>query len=435
MQTRSLFGIAVVAAVLAGCGSSAASPRVIMTRDLDPTPGTVYQWGRIGGALPNPGRPFGRAGSSRIWRHRIAEYRPRRDRRAILGIGPIYRTPTAVRGIQGTVTQVATSNSDGYALTARGAVYAWGAGSQGELGDGTKPALTRRAVRVRLPAGVRIAKLANPMPYNGAIAIGVNGTVWAWGNDQSREFCQPVGADTDLPVRVPLSDVTLAAGAWRHAIYDAAGRVVSCGLSDHGQLGDGTSGRLADSGTPVAVTGLAPGRVLALTSAFGNAGALLADGAYYNWGLGSGGQLGDGSTVGRATAVRVPLPGRARHVFEGGSFASNGQTIAILANGQTWVWGTNASGQLGDGGAAIHVRPVRLNEPPRARFVAVSSGGASDYAIAHSGELWAWGENSEGELGDASSAPFASRPVSDGLQVVQVSSTARNAAALTKPAS
>jgi alpha-tubulin suppressor-like RCC1 family protein len=117
-------------------------------------------------------------------------------------------------------------------------------------------------------------------------------------------------------------------------------------------------------------------------------------------------------------------------VFQGGSFADNGQTMALLRNDQVWVWGANASGQLGDGSTRNSARPIRLDGPPHRHFVAVSSGGASDYAIGRSGALWAWGQNSEGELGDGSSHAMAARPVDDALRISQVSATARNAAAL-----
>jgi hypothetical protein len=56
----------------------------------------------------------------------------------------------------------------------------------------------------------------------------------------------------------------------RCAVYDAGGTVVSCGLSDYGQLGDGVSGRSPMTGTPVAVSGLPAGRIVALTSSYGD---------------------------------------------------------------------------------------------------------------------------------------------------------------------
>jgi alpha-tubulin suppressor-like RCC1 family protein len=427
-------GAVAAAVALAACGASSQSSGVVAAARMTRNSSVVYEWGRVGGGLIGPGRVFGRIDPPRQRFHEVGHcWRRGRDGALILGIGPTRLAPTPVGGIHGTVTQIATSNSTGYALTAAGAVYAWGTGSQGELGNGTTTRLSARAVRVHFPAGVRIEKLPNPMPYNGAMAIDTAGQVWAWGNDAARDFCQPVGAVLDTPVRVPLSHVTLAAGAWRHAIYDAGGTVVSCGLSDHGQLGNGTSGPGADTGTPVAVEGLPAGRVVTVTSAFGNAGVLMADGAYYDWGIDSAGQLGDGHRIERTTAVRVQLPGRVRQVFEGGSFPDNGQTMALLSNGQLWAWGANASGQLGDGTTASRAWPRRIAGD--GRFVAVSSGGASDYAIGRAGDLWAWGQNSEGELGDGSAARMSMNPVNDAVHVNQVSATARNVAALAGPGS
>ena len=50
-------------------------------------------------------------------------------------------TPTAITGITGKVVQIATSNSDGYALTSTGQVFAWGVNSYAELGDGQETPL------------------------------------------------------------------------------------------------------------------------------------------------------------------------------------------------------------------------------------------------------------------------------------------------------
>ena len=278
-----------------------------------------------------------------------------------------------------------------------------------------------------------IDRLADPMPFDGGMAIDTRGRVWAWGNDQARQFCQAHGADLDTPVRVALSHVTLAAGAQMHAVYDADGRVVSCGLSDFGQLGDGASGRASESGTPVAVEGLPAGRVVALTSSYGDAGALLADGDYFDWGYNRGGQLGDDTTAEHTTAVRVSSRVRSRRVFQGGSMTDNGQTIALLSDGQLWEWGSGRYGQLGDGRRLDRLTPFRLTRPRGVRFVAVHSGGGANYAISRHGGLWAWGLNFEGELGDGSSAILSTKPVRDPLDAAEVSSTANVVVALGHP--
>lgn len=335
-----------------------------------------------------------------------------------------------MRGIRGTVVQVSSSNAASYALTAAGAVYAWGAASQGELGDGTLRELSLRAVRVRLPSGVRIRALADPLPYDAAMAIAAGGTVWAWGNDRAREFCRPAGRILWIPVRVPLPRVSLAAGALRHAIYDSGGRILSCGQGPLGQLGNGTAGPGAHSGTPVPVRGLAPRRAVALTSAWGNAGVLMADGQYYDWGYNRGGQVGDGTRAVARTAVRVLLPHAVVRVFQGGSYGDNGQSIALLAGGSAWDWGNGRFGQLGEGDRHGSLWPARLTALRGAHLVAVGSGGSTTYAIARSGRLWAWGNNRVGQLGDESSARLALLPVRDPVSVSEISSTAHNTVAL-----
>jgi len=438
MHARSLLltcGAVAAISALAGCGGSqrtvptrtssrrqrSSSVTAFGGRSATRSADVVYEWGRYGGADPR-GRSGGGSGN-RGWSPTYGGwYRG--------GPSHVVRRPTPVRGIDGTVRQVATSNSDGYGLTTTGRVYAWGAGAQGELGDGTAPTLSRRAVRVRFPAGVVIDRLADPMPFDGAIAIDTHGRVWAWGNDQAHQFCQSRGADLETPVRVPLAHVTLAAGAQMHAVYDADGKVVSCGLSDYGQLGDGTTGRSSKSAVPVAVRGLPAEPVTALTSSYGDAGALLANGRYYDWGYNRGGQLGDGATSEHTTAVPVSLPDSVASVFQGGSMTDNGQTIALLSDRQLWEWGDGRYGQLGDGRRVDRPTPFRLTDPSGVPFVAVNSGGGANYAIGRHGGLWAWGLNFEGELGDGSAATLATRPVHDPFVASQVSSTANVVVAL-----
>ena len=89
-------------------------------------------------------------------------------------------------------------------------------------------------------------------------------------------------------------------------------------------------------------------------------------------------------------------------MFQGGSGAKNGQTVAILANGSVWAWGDNDRGQLGDGTRVSSDVPLRVDVPKGVTFVKVSSGGYASYAIDRSGRLWAWGDNKSGQLGTGS---------------------------------
>ncbi len=335
--------------------------------------------------------------------------------------------PTPVRGISGRVVQIATSNSDGYALTSSGSVWAWGVASYGELGNETHPAYSTRAVKVGIPPGIKITSLANPMPFDGALAIDSHGHVWGWGLNAYGDLC--LSGLTELrPSELSLSDVTLATGARTHSLFDSAGKVYACGSGEYGVLGTGST---TSSSTPVPVVGLpSTARVTALTSSWEGSGALLGDGVYFDWGYNAAGQLGNGTTTDSAVPVPVMLPAAVHVVFQGGSGAKNGQTVAILANGSVWAWGDNDRGQLGVGTRVGSDIPLRVDVPKGVTFVKVSSGGYASYAIGRSGELWAWGDNTSGQLGTGSANTIATTPVSVGIRLTQVSSTAQNVAAL-----
>ena len=335
--------------------------------------------------------------------------------------------PTRVPGISGHVVQIATSNSDGYALTSSGAMWAWGVASYGELGNGENPAYSTRAVEVEFPAGVRIVSLANPMPFDGALAIDSQGHVWGWGLNALGDLC--LSGLTELrPIELPLSNVTLATGARTHSLFASGGKVYACGSGEYGVLGTGST---ASSSTPVPVVALPSAtRVIALTSSWEGSGALFGNGDYYNWGYNAAGQLGNGSTADSAVPVHVPLPAGVRQVFQGGSGAKNGQTVAILANGSVWAWGENDRGQLGNGTRVSSDVPLRVDVPRGVTFVKVSSGGYASYAIDRSGRLWAWGDNTSGQLGTGNSTTMTTKPVSVGIHLTQVSSTAQNVAGL-----
>lgn len=335
--------------------------------------------------------------------------------------------PTALGGISGKVVQIATSNSDGYALTATGAVYGWGVNSYGELGDGRQTPYGTAAVRVELPAGVKIVSLANPMPFDGAIAIDSRGRAWGWGLDVAGDLCFSGLVET-RPRQLPLTGVTLASGARTHALFDSHGTVYACGSGDAGELGNGTT---ASTTTPSAVVGLPRGaRVVALTSSWEGSGALLAGGDYYDWGYDAAGQLGNGTTSDSAVPVEVDLPSPVVQVFQGGSGAKNGQTVAILKDGSVWAWGSNGRGQLGIGSRTDAHAPVPVAVPHGTTFVRVSSGGYASYAIDSSGRLWSWGDNGAGQLGTGGGRSAATLPVDVGLHLTQVSSTAQNVAGL-----
>ena len=310
-------------------------------------------------------------------------------------------TSPASVSLPGSVAEVATSNSSQYALLTNGSVYAWGLGNAGQLGDGATKNSFTKPVRVRFPAGVKIASLpSDVMPFDTGLAVDTKGNVWGWGDNQGGELCLGNHQKHLTPVRLPFSHVTAVAGAFDHALYDAKGQVWACGLNSLGELGDGT---IKSSSWPFKVKGLGPSaHVVFLVAAFANSGALLADGKYLDWGANGEGQLGIGTLKKKLSdvPVTVPLPTRARQVTQGGSAPGNGQTLALLTNGRLYAWGYDGQGQLGDGKTAARSSPELITPPSGVTYRAVASSGGTSYGISKTGKVYAWGGGQEGQIGN-----------------------------------
>jgi alpha-tubulin suppressor-like RCC1 family protein len=320
------------------------------------------------------------------------------------------------------VLQVASSNSTQYALLTNGTVYAWGLGTHGELGDGNTENSFTTAVRVQFPAGVKIASIpADVMPYDSAFAVDTTGHAWAWGDNAGGEFCLANTRQYTTPVELPFSDVTALAGAAGHATYDSDGTLYSCGTNSHGELGDGT---LTASTVPVQVSGLSGKQVSTLVASWGNAGALLSDGDYDDWGYNGAGQVGNG-TVGQSAPapVQVSLPAAVTQAAQGGSGTGGGQTLVLLSGGALYAWGSDSNYQLGDGKTTSQDAPERISPPSGVTYQTVASGGTTSYAITTTGKVYAWGANAEGQVGDGKTAP-AQHPVKVETGASLISATA-----------
>jgi alpha-tubulin suppressor-like RCC1 family protein len=340
-------------------------------------------------------------------------------------------TPQIVAGVPGTIVQISGSDRDMYALTSAGTVWAWGSEAQGSLGNGTKgTGFDNTPVQVLFPNGVTIASLPSPMPQKTGMAIDTNGNVWGWGAGGGGDLCG-TKKNQSLPLMITApeleGDVTLASGQNNHALYyTTSGQLYACGFNTAGELGNGT---FTNSTSPVLVTGLPAEQVVSVQTSWEDSGALLADGSYWDWGYNKLGQLGDGSTSASDVPVQVSLPAAVVKVSQGGSLSNNGQTLAVLSNGSTYSWGSNTDGQLGIGVFnGRKVLPQAVHVPVGTTFVSVTSGGAAEYAIDTTGNVWAWGQNNVGQLGIGSTVN-RDAPVSVGIDATQVFSIAYDVAA------
>lgn len=87
-------------------------------------------------------------------------------------------------------------------------------------------------------------------------------------------------------------------------------------------------------------------------------------------------------------------------------------TLALTSKGEVWAWGANTAGQLGQGNLSTLTRPARvqINTPIKV----IAAGDTHSLAIDFNGRLYAWGSNNLGQLGPVMSsklAGFSARPV------------------------
>jgi alpha-tubulin suppressor-like RCC1 family protein len=335
--------------------------------------------------------------------------------------GPKQPLPVAV-SLPGQIEQVGTSNAAQYALLTDGTLWAWGVGTRGELGDGGTANSFTTPVEVQFPPGVRIASIpTDAMPFDTGYAIDTNGNVWGWGANQGGELCLGNKTQFDTPVELPLSRVTAVAGAANHTTYDAAGTLYSCGENSDGELGDG---KTKGSDVPVQVKGLSGQSVTALVSGYANVGALLSNGTYYDWGWDGQGQLGDGITGETSEVpVQVSLPAAATQAVEGGNSIDDDLTLVMLSNGEIYGWGANTSYQLGTGNRDNEASPVRIFPPFGVTYQTLAAGGQTSYAISTSGDVYAWGGDKYGQVGNGTT-DTATEPivVEDGATLISSTS-------------
>ena len=236
-------------------------------------------------------------------------------------------TPVSVEGVggSGTLTSVSSlqgSTFDYCALLSSGGVDCWGDGGSGELGNGSM-ASSDVPVQVDGVGGTGtlsgVASIVSGGP--GYCALLRSGSVDCWGNGNDGELGDGDFAVSAVPVQVEgvggkgdLSGVTgLSSDGAGYCAVSAAAGVYCWGLGTGGQLGDGV---FASSSTPVAVGGIdgigTLSDVSRLSSDSTGYCALLTSGGADCWGKGSQGGLGDGNSYGApnyGSAVPVAVEG------------------------------------------------------------------------------------------------------------------------------
>ena len=310
-----------------------------------------------------------------------------------------HSTPTAVATLS-SITAIASGGYHLLAIRADGTAFAWGSNANKQLGDGTNTDRYRP---------VSVLTTTGGPAFSGVMAIAAGaahslllsyGKVYAWGSNANGQIGDGTTVTRGNPTLVPgLSNVrSLAAGAY-HNLALVQGKVYAWGNNYYGQLGTGGTTTAAPLGitAPVPVSGL--GQVSAIAA--GDFHTLITrtdtDGAQFAVGSNAAGQLGDNTTINRTN----PVTTLASAGILGDIIATTGgqsHSLALTSEGVVYAWGDNTFGQLGDGTFTAHGTAKQvIGLPP---IIALSAGLAHNIALAADNTVWTWGYNNQGQLGD-----------------------------------
>ncbi len=269
-----------------------------------------------------------------------------------LGDGTTNDTPTPKRiGSLTRVRAIAAGDSFSLALLADGSVWAWGNNQSGQLGDGKAPQDHNSPKMVfGLGPGSNVSAIAAGESFG--LALKRDGSIVGWGNGTSGQLGNGTVLKQSAPTPVeritPSSGViAIDAGNSYSMALSKDGTVWAWGNNQSGQLGDGTAP--TDHHVPFKVKGFGKGSgIIAIAAGDTFAYALEKDGSAWAWGNNQSGQLGDDHAP-KDQWVPVPVHGLGTGSGVVALAAGGSHGIFVLKSGRLVSVGNNSHGQLGDG--------------------------------------------------------------------------------------
>lgn len=287
-------------------------------------------------------------------------------------------------------------------LKADGTVVASGLG--GLIGDGTT---TARLTPVTVLTLTNITAVSAGGRHS--LALKSDGTVWAWGGTSYGEIGNGTQSSSLTPVQsgaaVPgFNNIVAVAAGWGHSLaLKADGTVWAWGRNSQGQLGNGTVG--TNRFFPEQISTLS--NVIAIQAGDSHNLVLKSDGTVWVWGWNASAQLGNG-TVGPAGCQCVGTPAQAPVTGVSQIAAGAHHNVVLKLDGSVYVWGRNY-GAAGDGSTTDIAYYPRLSRVTN--VIDIAAGYDTTFVRKRDGSVWAWGRNSIGQLGIGTSQSPMPLPV------------------------
>jgi alpha-tubulin suppressor-like RCC1 family protein len=363
-------------------------------------------------------------------------------------------SPTSVQGARSFITGGGGSQNFVAIEGSTGLAWAWGSNSSGRLGDNTT---TNRSSPVSVVGG-RSFKQISCSDVNVFAIEGSTGYLWAWGNEGNYSIGDGLYQSRSSPISVmggrSWAKVAAGGSASVLAIEASTGYVYGWGSTSYGFFGSFLSGTRSSPAIMSNLPTKSYTDIACYTSSFA---AKTYDGTWYVWGYDQFGQIGinhatiaivpelckvkfaipsivypsiakDGmnwSTIEPGDSIVLASLGQGKYnlnpIYKGYDTARSNVFAVGLSQvfakdsytGQTYAWGENSIGQLGNNTIISASHPTAVVGGKVFSNIAV--GGTSETTVvaieSSTGRLWAWGSNTYGGIGDGTGVNRSS-PVS-----------------------
>jgi alpha-tubulin suppressor-like RCC1 family protein len=224
------------------------------------------------------------------------------------------------------------------------------------------------------------------------------------------------GGVASLPVKItvnPSLEGEVSAGGTHSCAITPTGGAKCWGNNANGQLGDGTTN---SSSVPVNVVGLTSG-ITAISTGDTFTCAVTTSGGVKCWGFNGNGELGNNSTT------NSPVPVDVSGLTSGVASVSAGyvHACAVTTTGAAKCWGDNINGQLGNASNTDSLVPVQVSGLASG-VASISSGVRHSCVVNTAGGVKCWGLNTYGALGNntntTSNAPVQVSGLTSGVTSV-----------------
>ena len=320
-------------------------------------------------------------------------------------------------GTTGDWQEISLTQEHALAIKNNGTLWAWGRNTWGQLGLGDT---ATRSSPVQVGSGTTGPWLKISAGLNSSHGLKMDGTLWAWGRNNQGQLGIGTTASCSSPVQVQIgssdwSDVSIGS-LYRNSVVDFSHVIATKGNGRIFAWGDNRYGKLGTISNPTFVEFpvLLPGtnNDWNLVSSSVHSMAIKNNGTLWAWGRNPYGALGLGFSEAVLFGVNSPTQVGSGATGDWSIVKSSGSSIAlntfaIKTNGTLWAWGRNSEGQLGLNNTTSRSSPVQIGADTDWKFVEGANGlGAA--TIKTNGTLWAWGKNDYGQLGIGTTADQSS---------------------------